>query len=812
MKFLIGCSLSAFLVCFFYHVHAQSTGAAIKGKILTENNLSAEGATIILIKYKDSSIVNTGEAGKNGAFEFANINADDYLILISKAGCEKRYSGPYPVKSGQIFTTPDIILKLSVQKLSEVTINSTRPEIEAQPGKLIINVQNSLSAQGNSAFDILRETPGVRVDNSNNINIIGRQNALITINDVPTNLTGEDLASVLRGIQANTIDRIELITGGSAKNEASSGGIINIILKKGRNTGFNGSVTGGVGYGKYYKSNAGIVFNDRTEKLNIFGNYSFTDNKEYHTITTDRNVNFDDTLSHYHSDYRSILHRTIDNFGFGTDFYLSKTQTIGFSVNGSVTDNDFVKNNSLNIYHQSVFDSTVIANSSPDRYITRINYNINYYGKLDSAGKTLSANINYTTNNRSSSEYITNTFFNASGNQTGSPLLYQNLSPSNIRQMVSMIDFSDPFSKTSKFEAGIKFSDVVSNNDLLFGPQINGTYTSDPSYSGHFKYTENINAAYADYQTRMNKFDLTAGLRAVQTIAKGVSDTRGQVVNYNYTDLFPSLLVDYQADSKNNYSLSFNRTTKRPGYEDVNPFLYYIDLYDYRSGNPNLRPEYTTNIELTYSHNKSFAATLYSNVTTEAYEFRYYVQDDTTKVNINVPKNFGSIYIYGVRILAPVTFTNWWNADFKLDASYQRYVAYPQNGNLNKGTKDIILSTSQSFNISRSISAGLIGFYETPSFYGISQFNANYYVDGFISTQLFEKRGTLKLSMTDIFNTLRDRFNTNYENLNFSAIDKTETQVAKLTFIYRFGKTTLKAITHRTGNEEEENRLNSKEN
>lgn len=812
MKFLVGCLLSAFLSCFFYDLHAQVNATAIRGKILAENNLSAEGATIILIKYKDSSIVNTGAADKNGAFEFMNINAGDYLILVSKAGCEKLYSGPYPVKSGRIFTTPDIFLKLTIQNLNGVTINSTRPELEVRPGKLIVNVQNSLSAQGNSAFDILRETPGVRVDNSNNINIIGRQNALITINDVPTNLTGEDLAGVLRGIQSNTIDRIELITAGSAKNDASSGGIINIILKKGKNTGFNGSFTGAAGYGKYYKSNAGMVFNDRTDKVNIFGNYSITGNKELHTITTDRDVDFNETLSHYHSDYNSVVNRLINNFGIGADFYLSKTQTIGFLVNGAVTNNDFVKNNALKIYHQSVFDSTVIANSSPDRLITRINYNINYYGKLDSAGKTLSANINYTTNNRSSTEYITNTFFDASGNQSGEPLLLQNLSPSNIRQMVSMIDFADPVSKTSKFEAGLKLSNVVSNNDLVFGPQINGEYTSDPNYSDHFKYTENVNAAYADYQTSLKKFALSAGLRAVQTIAKGTSGAGGQVVNYNYTDLFPSLLVEYKAGSNADYSLSYNRTTKRPGYEDVNPFLYYIDLYDFRAGNPTLRPEYTTNIELTYSRNKSFAATLYSNITTEAYEFRYYIQNDTTKVNTNIPKNFGTIYNYGLRILAPVTFTNWWSADFKLDASYQRYVAYPQNGNLNKGTKDIILSGNQNFKISNSVSAGLIGFYETSCFYGISQFKANYYADGFISTQLFDNRGTLKLSMTDIFNTLRDRFNTNYQNLNFSVVDKIETQVVKLAFTYRFGKTTLKTITHRTGNEEEENRLNSKEN
>jgi len=812
MRFLFGCLLSAVLSCFFYDLHAQVIVAGIHGKIVTESNSTAEGATVILLKYKDSSIVSPGVAGKNGVFAFTDIAADSYLLLISKAGCEKLYSGPYQVKANEEFTTPDIRLKLAIQKLNEVTVNSTRPEIEVRPGKLIINIQNSLSAQGNSAFDILRETPGVRVDNNNNINIIGHQNALITIDDKATNLTGEDLAGVLRGIQSNMIDRIELITGGSAKYDASSGGIINIVLKKGKNTGFNGSVTGVAGYGKYYKGSAGFAFNNRTDKLNIFGNYSFIDNKSYHTVTTNRNINFDDTLSNYHSAYNSVLNSKIHIFGLGTDFYLSPNQTLGFLVNGSATDNHYVKDNVLNIYNQSVFDSTITAHSHLARNITRINYNINYSAKLDSSGTTLNADVNYTTFNRSSNEYIVNMFYDAAGNVDRASEQLQNLSPSNIRQWLSRVDLSDPLSKTSKFEAGIKFNSNESNNNLIFGPKINGRYTSDPNFSDHFDYTEYINAAYVNYQASFNKLNLTAGLRAEQTIAKGNSNSSGQVVNSNYINLFPNLIMAYTIDAKNDISLNFDRGIKRPGYEDLNPFLVYIDKYDFGAGNPSLKPEYTTNIEFTYSHDKTFAATLYSNIISEAYEFRYFVQNDTSKVNINIPKNFGRIYNYGLRLLVPVTFTNWWNADFKGDVAYQRYVAYPQNGNLNKGTQDIILSGNQYFKLSSSVAAEIIGFYETPSFYGITQFKSNYYVDAFISKQLFNKRGSLKLSMDDIFNTRRDRYSTNYGNLDLSAVDKTESQVVKLTFTYHFGKTSLKSVTHHTGNEDEQNRLNSKEN
>jgi hypothetical protein len=154
--------------------------------------------------------------------------------------------------------------------------------------------------------------------------------------------------------------------------------------------------------------------------------------------------------------------------------------------------------------------------------------------------------------------------------------------------------------------------------------------------------------------------------------------------------------------------------------------------------------------------------------------------------------------------------TNWWNTDFFLDASYQRYVAYAEYGNLNKGTQDVIFDITQHFVISKTISAEFLAHYESPTFYGVNQFKANYYINAGISKQLFNKRGNLKLNVSDIFNTLRDRNYTNYQNLNLSITDKRESQIVRLTFTYRFGKTTVKAVsTHHTGNEEEQKRTGS---
>jgi iron complex outermembrane receptor protein len=282
MKVVFRCLLSAFLAGLYSNLYAQVIPSAIRGKVLTESHLPAESSTILLLKYVDSSIVSSDIAGKEGLFKFNNVLPGDYLLLVTKIGFNKSYTGPYHVTMGQALTIDDITISSSSKQLNEVTIVSTRPEIEVSPGKITINIPNSLTAIGSSAFEILRGSPGVRVDNSNNISIIGRQSALITIDGKPTNLSGDNLVSVLRSMQSDVIERIELITAGSAKEDASAGGIINIVLKRGNNIGANATITAGAGYGRYYKDNAGIAFNDRTKKFNVFGNYNYSANKTFH--------------------------------------------------------------------------------------------------------------------------------------------------------------------------------------------------------------------------------------------------------------------------------------------------------------------------------------------------------------------------------------------------------------------------------------------------------------------------------------------------------------------------------------------------
>lgn len=686
-------------------------------------------------------------------------------------------------------------------------MSAKKPYIEVKPGRVVLNVQSSIIAEGNSAFDILRQAPGVHVDNQGNISIIGRQNALIMVDGKPTNLTSENLAAFLQGMQSGGIQQIELITNPSAKYDAAAAGIINIVSKKGTNVGTNGTFTVGGGYGAFYKSNAGIVFNNRTDQFNVFGTYNYAGEEGFHTIIMDRQINYNNVISNYNADYYATQKKDNHNFRFGTDYFVSKNSTLGCLVYGSVNDNDFIKTNKLNIANNGVMDSLIATDSKLTRNISNINYDLNYNGTLDNTGKTLSIDLLYNDVNRHSDEYITNDFYNSAGNIYRPTLYQQNLSPSVIHNWVAKIDYVNPMSKTSKLEAGVKYSWAKSTNDLIFGPLVNGQYQSDPNFSNTFIFKENINSGYINYTNNLTKWNLLAGLRVEQTNSSGNSVTLNQVVNRNYLNIFPKFQIIYHLNTKNDFTFGFNRGIERPMYSDINPFLYYIDLYDYRSGNPNLLPEYANNIELSHTYNYTLTTTLYAHITTGFYGFNDYEQNDVTKVDITTKKNFGIQSTYGLKIAVPVDFTNWWQANFALDAAYERTKAYPENGNLNKGTQDIQFSSIQNFTITNTLSAELSGKYDSPSYYGIVQFKSYYRVDAALSKQLFNNNASVKLSVDDLFDTWRDRGHSIYQNLNLNIVDKLESRFVKLSFVYRFGKSSVKSAKHKAANEDEQKRI-----
>jgi iron complex outermembrane receptor protein len=809
MSVKIGCFFVAVLANLFTICYAQTGTAIIRGKVFLQDKKPAEAATVVLLNLPDSTIVLSTLVNSAGAYQFLNIKPGNYMLFATMLGSSKSYSAAHSVANGQTIDVHTITLAAVSTELKEVAVIGHRPYIEVRPGKTIINPSSSIIADGQSALDILRQSPGVRVDNGDNISVSGRQQALILIDGKATNLSGPDLVALLKSTQGSNIDRMEVITGGSPRYDASAGGVINIVMKKGKNIGTNVTYTASVGYGNYYKANTGISLNNRTRRYNIFGSYNLMAGKTFKNFDTDRKITYQDALSDYNTLYRSVYESVTHNLRLGTDFFITPKHTIGFLITGNLNNTDYQKNNMLTIYNQNVKDSTIKALSTLDRDIRSFSYNLNYTGKLDTSGRTLSFNTTYTKNNRHSDEYITNDFFDAAGNPYRDPLLLQNLSPTTMRNFSVLLDYTNPLPKGAKLETGLKFSDTKTDNNLIFGPKTGSVYTVDNTFSNYFIYKERVGAGYLNYSGKIGKTDINAGLRGEYTNSDGNSITQNQSTKRDYFNLFPTLLLNYHYNDKNSFALIFTRGISRPLYDKLNPFLYFIDLYNYQAGNAYLRPVYSNTLSLSHTYNQEITTKLYAILATGA-AFPFYTQNDATKVLLNTDVNLGKVHTIGINITAPIRFASWWNSIYDVDASYQRYMADPQYGNFDRGTGDLIINTTQSFKISSALSAEVSGHYESPTLYGINQFKANYYIDCGLSMPILNKLGKLSLVGYDIFKTNRDRTSTLYQNLDRYTVDRREYRRVMLNFSYRFGKTSLKGVArHRTGNEDEQKRMSS---
>jgi len=800
MKFLFGCLLSAFLVGVYGFVYAQIGTSSVVGKILVENNLPAEGATVTIFKSADSSVIISTVCDNAGQFKFAGVKHGNYFILIRKVGYKKYFSGQYHLIDGKTVDIGTITLTPANQQLNEVTVTAKKNYIEVFADKTVLNVDKSIIASGNSVYDILSTAPGVRVvDNA--ILFKGGQKALIAINGKPIgNFTDEQLADLLKSYQSSMISQIELIANPSAKYDATGGGgVINIILKKSKEVGFRANVTESAAYGQGYKFNTGINLNYRTENLNFFVNYNFADNKTPRALDIDRNVYNGNQVTNLDVDYNSTTYIKVNNFNSGVDYTINPKQTVGVLVYGYRSIAGIDKNSITYIRNNGSLDSNLTTQSHINRDIKNVNYNLNYKGSFGKDDATsLVADIDYSTYDRTSFELLNNDFYLTDGTSYRDPLFYTDNSPSNINVRSELIDFSQQLTKNSSLSAGLKNSQVNSDNTIDFEQSSDtaSNFLPIPSLTDHFVYKERVNAAYGSYDNKFNKSDLTIGLRAEQTNSNGVSYHPDKTVISSYFDLFPNVQLIQSVDTANQLTIGYNRRINRPNYQDLNPFVGFIGQYSYSTGNPFLKPEYfnTYAIADLYKNKYKFAFDL---TITKDFFAPIFLQNDSTKVYTTTFANIGTRYEYEAEFNAPVDVTKWWNINIDLKAAYEHYVYNLDSAR--KSSYDINVYIDQSFSITQSLKAELYGTYESPTYYGIKQYQQQYSVRAGLSQSILHDEGSIRLAISDIFNSDIYKYTSNYDGLDLTGREKSGTRFVTLTFIYHFGKKTVKTTAKRVG-------------
>lgn len=789
--------------------NAQSANSyKLSGSLADEKGQPIGYATVSLLKANDSALVKGTLSSAAGQYIFDHLAAGSYIIRATEVGYSKAVSTVFIItEEHQDFSLPLLTLKVSSNSLATVTVTASKPMIERKIDRTVMNVENSVLSAGNSALEILARAPGVTIDKDDNISLNGKGGVNVMINDKMTYLSAAQLATLLRSTDGNTIKSIELMTNPSAKYDASgNSGIINIKLKKNTQSGTNGSVVLGAGYGKHARENGTFSLNHKQGDLNVFGSFSHSDSKSEFKLNQQRIVT-DSGKTYF--DQRSITERLYHNnsYRLGADLATGKNNTVGFLANGYFNSSSSEGNANTNIGSQpNVINSYQDQLSNKSNNYKNFSLNLNDNLKIDTIGQQLSFDLDYSRfNNKSNSEYNTNFYLPNGSTATPFVSLLQQ-TPSLITIHAAKLDYALPLNKNTKFEAGIKYSEVKTDNNVQAQTLQDKSYINDTTLTNRFVYDEKIAAGYVNLSQTIHNTTIQAGLRAEHTSSDGDLINNGSDVKRNYLDFFPSVFVNQKINDKNDIGISYSKRVDRPDYEVLNPFVYYIDQYSYFKGNPFLTPQYTNKVELNYTYNHSLNVELgFSH--SYNYLTNVVLTDPSTKVAAYTWLNLQSENYYNISISSPYTVNKWWSGSVNTSAYYSQFKSDSLlGGQYNKGLVSLHVQTSQYLQVAKNYKAEVMVSYDSPFIYGTYHYNHRATSDIGLSHSFADKRANLKLSVSDIFNTDKMTFTSKYQTNDITAQAQRESRIARLSFTYNFGNKSIKSRNHNAGADEEKSR------
>lgn len=786
--------------------YAQVKPGKITGTVIDGSTKTIESATITLLKAKDSAVVKMSVADKTGKYEFDNVPEGRYLVAISAVGHTKGFSEIVEISaaSGTV-SVKTIELVPQAQAISGVTVTGKKPAIEQKPGKMVVNVDASPTNAGLNALELLEKSPGVTVDNDGNISVKGKQGVMILIDGKPTYMSGADLTALLKNMQSTSLDQIEIMTNPPAKYDAAgNSGIINIKTKKGIVKGMNGNANLGYTQGLYARFNGGVNLNYRNNKLNVFGGYNGGTFEGYNKLLIDRKL--------YDVDKVTVL-RTIDqvsrphfegvyhNVKAGMDYYFSKKDVAGVVVNGSFSTNDEDPYSNTNIRNNTgKVINKLESFGDNSRKSSNVTTNFNYKHTFDSTGREISADLDYAFyDNKNRTSLFTRSYDENNDHDPSNDVLMPGNIPSTIRIYSGKIDYVHPFKSGLRLEAGVKTSFVNTDNKVSY--MRNGVDAVDRN--NHFIYDENINAAYGILSRSFKKWELTAGLRVENTIAKGHQISNDSSFRRDYTNLFPNVGAGYNMNEKNQFNLSYSRRISRPDYDDLNPFIFFLDSLTYGQGNPYLQPQFTNNFEFTHTYNRFLTTTI--NYTNTSDIITDLLKQNTEKnITYQTKDNFSSMKQWGLSVMANVPVKKWWNMNIYTNVFNNHYSGLYNNDPIEIQFTSFMGNLTNSFVLGKGWNAELSGWYRSKAAEGILIANPMGAMNAAITKQLFDKKGTLKLGMRDILWTQKFSGYAKYSDVDVTIDSRRDSRQFNLSFTYRFGKKNIAPARRKTGGADDE--------
>jgi hypothetical protein len=790
---------------------AQNT---LQFQLQDANKQALPFSTAILKKLPDSTLYKGFLTDENGLGKISMIPAGNYVLQVQSTGfVTKKLSLPSMTESSQIDLGILILSPLS-KELAEVEVRATKPFIEKKLDKTIVNVENSAMAAGNTTMEVLERSPGVIVDKDGNISLRGKSGAKVMIDGKISYLTGTDLANYLRNLPADQISALEIMTNPSSRYDAAgTGGIINIKLKKNANIGMNGSANATLAQGYFFRQSVGANLNYRNNGWNWFGNASVGQrpNMERNYLLrkfTAQQENWEQNFQYANQNKNAQLKA-------GVDWYASPKTTYGLLFSGGYNFNSLTDglNRTVQMNSQNEVLSRLDTYNSLENPFFNYAANFNFKHTYDSTGRELTIDIDQArfvdeSRNNYRSQYSNPLFLPVRPDS-----LLRTSSNSYIEQYSLKSDYVIPTFLKAKWGLGMKSSWVKTDNDLQFRAKSNLAefYNFLTGQSNRFVYEEQIHALYLNTERAIGKWSYQIGLRGEWTFANGTSSSyTGEpdiTFHRDYLQFFPSAFLQYEASKKHTLGLNYSRRIDRPGYSDLNPFVFFLDNYTYNVGNPLLMPQLTNSFELSHTYMGGISTTLgYSH--TDQVITQLLKQDAETRKTYQTTANMAQRVTYSLGFSLPIPIKNWWTSNTDIFFNRAELTGNVASSAITPAGNMFYVSSNHTFTLPKDIKIEFGGNYFTGGLEGAFLFGAGGQLNMGIQKTIMNKRATIRLNAQDILYTSNPPVTIKYADLDVLVQPKNDSRVVRLNFTYRFGNASIKGARQRsTGLDSEKGRV-----
>ena len=778
--------LGLFLIQILFFLEAQplnegnkfpqkaSANIVLMGKVIdADSDLPLEYATVSLFNPTDKTLIDGTITDEKGHFKL-DIKPGDYYATIEFLAYQTQTIENISATRGKNINLGIITLATEASALEEVLVTAEKSQMIMTLDKKVFNVGKDLSARGGNAADLLDNVPSVQVDVEGNISLRGNESVRILVDGKPSGLVSS--ANGLRNLQANMIDRVEVITNPSARYEAEgTAGIINIILKKNRAKGLNGSFDFNIGY----PDNYGIAFNlnYRTKKFNFFTNYGVRYRKGPGESSLHQEVIRNDSI--FITDQKSDRRRggLSNNFRFGADYYFNTKNILTTALSYRISDDDNFATTTYNDYLYLPNMGTTLnlpfgtSIATPIGITTRtdderedeskLEYALTYRRTFEQKDREFTMDVRYQDNVEEEGSDLVNRFFTPELTPNGIPDLFQESNnKEQERQLIVQTDYVHPFNKESKFEAGLRASFRNINNDYLVEELADGKWESLEGLSNIFDYDEHIYAAYLSYGNKLGKFSFLVGERLEYSRVSTHLITTNQLNDRDYLSPITTVHLTYDLPKDNAVQLSYSQRIRRPRFWDLNPFFTFSDNRNFFSGNPDLDPEFTHSMEL--GHIKhwekgSLNSAAYYRYTTGKIQ-RIRRLDEEKGTFVTQPENLSTENAFGFEFNASYNPFKWW----RLNGDFNFFRAIVDGTNLGASfesdTYSWFVRGSSRFKIKKKTDLQIRYNYRAPLLTTQGKRKSIYTIDLAASRDILKDKATLTLSIRDLFNSRRRRY------------------------------------------------------